>query len=150
MNKFQQDLQFSRVFEIELIKHLEDVDRFEQVLDHIAFYDYDIKIFKNNGNIETYEVKCDRIAYKTGNIAIEYFNRGKKSGIQTSKATYYAIFCIDDLNSYELYIIPRKKLIKMINKQEFFMNKKTFDDSHFVLFKKQQIKDNCILYKSIY
>jgi hypothetical protein len=158
MNKFHQDLEFARVYEIELIKHLENVNRFEQAPDKV-FSDYDMKIFKNDGSIETYEVKCDRICngyngYSSNNIAIEYqqFREGimKKTGISKSKSNYWAIFCLDEFNAYELLIISRKKLIKMINNQEFISKKKSFDNSYFVLFKKQQIKDNCILYKSIY
>lgn len=152
MNNFKSDLDFSRIYEIELIKHLDNIDRFEQAPD-MAFSDYDIKIFKTDNTIETYEVKCDRIGSRTGNIAIEYqqFRQGimKKTGISKSKAKYWAIFLIDEFLSYELFIIPRKKLIKMINNQEYFDSKKTYDNSFFVLFKKQQIKINSILYKSM-
>ena len=35
------------------------------------------------------EVKTDLQAYKTGNVYIEYFSRGKPSGISTSQAEYY-------------------------------------------------------------
>jgi hypothetical protein len=153
MNSFKKDLDQSRIYELELIKHLDDVDRFEQVSEKILFSDYDIKIFKNDGSTETYEIKCDRIAYKTGNIAIEYQqfreNKMKKTGISTSKALYWAIFCIDDFNSYDLYIIKRNTLIKMINNQEYITQKKTADNSYFLLFKKDKIKDNCILYKNV-
>lgn len=152
MNSFKSDLDFSRIYEIELIKHLDNVDRFEQAPD-MAYYDHDIKIFKTDNTIETYEVKCDRIAYKTGNIAIEYqqfrSNILKKTGISKSRATYWAIFCIDEFNSYELFIIKRRTLIKMINNQEYITEKKTSDNSYFLLFKKDQIKDNCILYKNV-
>ncbi len=153
---FYADLNKSRIYELELIKHPNDVDRFEQSPDDIAFHDYDLKVFKTDNTIDTYEVKCDLQCngkYKTDNIAIEYqqFREGimKNTGISKSKAKYYAIFCIDDFLSYELFIIERRKLKTMINNQEFISSKKTFDNSYFVLFKKQQIKDNSIMYKSI-
>jgi hypothetical protein len=38
---------------------------------------------------KTIEVKCDRIAIKTGNVYIEYESRGKPSGIATSQADYW-------------------------------------------------------------
>jgi hypothetical protein len=38
---------------------------------------------------KTIEVKCDRIAVKTGNVYIEYESRGKPSGISTSQADYW-------------------------------------------------------------
>jgi hypothetical protein len=156
MNSFKKDLDQSRIYELELIKHLDDVDRFEQSPDHYAFSDYDMKIFKKDGTNETYEIKCDRICngnYKTGNIAIEYQqfreNKMKKTGISTSKSNYWAIFCIDEFNSYDLYVIKRRTLIKMINNQEYITQKKTADNSYFLLFKKDKIKDNCILYKNV-
>jgi hypothetical protein len=158
MNTFKKDLEQSRIYELELIKHLKDVDRFEQAPDDIAFYDYDIKIYKTDETIETHEVKCDKYCngyngFSSGNIAIEYqqFREGKikKTGISKSKAKYYSIFCLDSLDGYELFIIERKKLKQMINNQEFIANKKTSDESFFVLFKKSQIKNNSVLYKYI-
>ena len=35
------------------------------------------------------EVKYDLQALKTGNVYVEYYSRGKKSGISTSEAEYY-------------------------------------------------------------
>ena len=46
-------------------------------------------------NSKTIEVKYDLQAMKTGNVYIEYFSRGKASGISTSQADYYC-FCIGD------------------------------------------------------
>lgn len=36
------------------------------------------------------EVKTDRIAHRTGNIAVEYASRGLPSGISTTEADYWA------------------------------------------------------------
>lgn len=41
------------------------------------------------------EVKRDFLATKTGNIFIEYFSRGKKSGISVSQADYYCFWLSD-------------------------------------------------------
>jgi len=57
------------------------------------------------------EVKSDAIAKKTGNVFVEYQSRGKKSGIATSEADYYA-FEID--NTYIL--ISTEKLSKACRK----------------------------------
>lgn len=35
------------------------------------------------------EVKCDRKAWQTGNVFIEVYSRGKRSGICTTKADYW-------------------------------------------------------------
>lgn len=48
------------------------------------------------------EVKTDRMAHKTGNIAIEFQCRGRLSGIATSEADYWA-FVLND-NKFVLFI----------------------------------------------
>ncbi len=48
--------------------------------------DFDFKI---NSSQLCFEVKNDLMAFKTGNIAIEYESRGKASGITTTKAQYW-------------------------------------------------------------
>ena len=40
-------------------------------------------------NLKTIEVKYDLQALKTNNVYVEYFSRGKLSGISTSQADYY-------------------------------------------------------------
>lgn len=54
----------------------------------------------------TIEVKLDLLTQKTGNIAIEYRSRGKKSGISTTKAKYWAfVISIDDKGYEEFPIV---------------------------------------------
>ncbi len=59
-------------------------------------FKYDLKVGqikeKELGNIfssSTVEVKYDLKALKTKNVYVEYFSRGKLSGISTSNADYY-------------------------------------------------------------
>ena len=52
------------------------------------------------------EVKYDLQALKTNNVYVEYYSRGKKSGISTSQADYYC-FCI--ANSFHLIQIDELK-----------------------------------------
>ena len=146
MNQFEKDLMFSQLYEIELLKHI-TYDQFEQAPSDKAFSLWDIKII-NNGVETTYEVKTDKRAIETQNIAIEYYNRGSKSGIHTTKCNYWAHFCIDELGGYKLYIIPRKHLIKMINKGEYKRIAKTYDDSYFFLIEMSKLKD--YLFKTVY
>jgi len=61
-NDFKYDLKVGQIKEVELAK-----------------------IFNNS----TIEVKYDLRALDTGNVYVEYFSRGKKSGISTSEADYY-------------------------------------------------------------
>lgn len=51
------------------------------------------------------EVKTDLKAKSTGNVYVEYYSRGKPSGISTSEADYYC-FIIED----NLHLIPSQKL----------------------------------------
>ena len=44
---------------------------------------------------KTIEVKYDLQALKTGNVYVEYYSRGKKSGISTSQSDYYC-FCFGE------------------------------------------------------
>ena len=59
-------------------------------------FKYDLKVghvkeeeLGNILNSSTIEVKYDLKALKTGNVYVEYFSRGKQSGISKSKADYY-------------------------------------------------------------
>lgn len=52
------------------------------------------------------EVKHDLQAPKTGNVYVEYFSRGKKSGINTTEADYYC-FCIG--NTFHLIEVEELK-----------------------------------------
>jgi hypothetical protein len=51
----------------------------------------DLQISLLGGTVKTIEVKEDRYHAKSGNFAIEYFSRGKPSGINVTKADYYLI-----------------------------------------------------------
>lgn len=146
MNTFKIDLAFSQFFEIELLKHIE-FDSFEQAPSDKAFSLWDIKTIKD-GMETTYEVKTDKRALESGNIAIEYHNRGRDSGIKTTKCNYWAHFCIDPVSGYQLYLIPRKILIKMINNGEYKRTAQTADNSHFVLIEISKLKQ--YLFKSVY
>ncbi len=75
-----------------------------------AIKEYDI-IVKYNAQtsieLETkYEIKADRLSYKTGNVCIEIANCGRPSGITSTKSDYWGYFVIKD---YDLYLIPNSK-----------------------------------------
>lgn len=112
---FLNDLKFGKKYENELLKYLY-YDSYETI-DGI-FKDYDLKININQKSI-TYEVKADRITYKTNNIAIEYECSKKKSGISTTKADFYAYFIIKPNDNYDLYIIPTKDIKTFIKENKF-------------------------------
>ena len=59
------------------------------------------------------EVKCDRIAHKTGRIYIEVYSRGKESGISTTQADYW-IYIIQDREV--MFLIPVEHLRALCRK----------------------------------
>jgi hypothetical protein len=59
------------------------------------------------------EVKTDRMAHKTGNVAIEFKCRGRLSGIATSEADYWALV----LNENKLIIFIRTEILRAICRQ---------------------------------
>ena len=112
---FVEDLKFGKKYEIELLKYL-DYESYDFV--DGLFKDYDLKININQKST-TYEVKADRITYKTNNIAIEYECSKKKSGILTTKADFYAYFIIKPNDNYDLYIIPTKDIKAFIKEKKY-------------------------------
>lgn len=111
---FVKDLKLGQKYEDELLKYVEH-DGYEKI--EGCFKDWDIK-FTLMGNTTTYEVKCDRLAYKTGNFAIEYNSRDKPSGISTSTADYWAFFIIKS-ESHDCYLIETSVLKNRIAKGLF-------------------------------
>lgn len=68
-------------------------------------FKYDLKIGQvkeeelgNILNSSTIEVKYDLKALSTGNVYVEYFSRGKKSGLATSQSEYYCFAFGDTLH----------------------------------------------------
>ena len=113
--KFISDLKFGNFYELKL---LEQIQYDEYKISEGNFKPYDIKIIKNNKSIK-YEVKADRLAYKTGNIAIEFQFSNKNSGILTTRAKFYAYFIIKPNDKYDLYIIPVKKIKELIQNKKY-------------------------------
>ena len=65
------------------------------------------------GNV-TVEVKTDRLAVKTGNLAIEFRYRGRPSGIQTTKSDEYFFVVVEEDGSIRYRLnIPTAKLKKI-------------------------------------
>ena len=82
-------------------------------------FKYDLEVGqvgeKYLGNIlqsKKIEVKTDLQAHKTGNIFIEYYSRGRPSGISTSEADFYAFILSNEkivlIKTTELKTICRR------------------------------------------
>jgi hypothetical protein len=120
---FYADLKLGHKYEDELLKYVEH-DEYEKVEGY--FKAWDIK-FSLCGNKTTYEVKCDRLAHKTGNLAVEYRCRDKPSGISTTTADYWAFFVIRG-TTHDCYIIKTSVLKERISNGEFM--ERTGGDNH--------------------
>ena len=107
MNKFYNCLKDAKKYEVETLKYL-DFDEYEFNDDNR----FDIKIIKDNIT-KLIEVKKEILASKTGNIAIEYFCRGKASGIDVTEAEDYYYYVVYP-NKYRLFKIPVPELKNMI------------------------------------
>jgi hypothetical protein len=103
---FAADLKFGQGYEMNLLKFV-DHDGYAQA--EGVFKKWDMKLFKGDA-CTTYEVKADRMAVRTGNIALEYESSGKPSGIRATTADYWAIFTIRSVGDYDCYIIPTSVL----------------------------------------
>lgn len=107
MNKFYSCLEDAKKYEVETLKYLK--------FDEYEFNDdnrYDIKITKNN-IVKLIEVKKEKLASKTGNIVIEYFCRGKPSGINVTQAEVYYYYVVSE-DGYRLFKIPVIDIKNMI------------------------------------
>ena len=70
-------------------------------------------------NSVKWEVKADRLAFKTGNVAIEIACNGVPSGITSTEADFYAYFIVQPFNDPTLYIIPTDKLKDLTANPEY-------------------------------
>ena len=83
-------------------------------MDYNNYFKYDLKVGQVKeeelGKIfssDTVEVKHDLKALSTGNVYVEYFSRGKKSGISTSQSDYY---CFAFGNTFHLISTKELKI----------------------------------------
>jgi hypothetical protein len=89
--------------------------RFIKYNDDSAF---DILFENDEYDVVTYEVKTDLFEKNmdeggTGNMAIEYKCRGKKSGIRKTKAMYFAYY-IPNVRDKQLWVIEVEDLKKLL------------------------------------
>lgn len=89
-------------------------------MDYNNDFKYDLKIGqakeKELGNIfnsKTIEVKYDLKALETRNVYVEYFSRGKLSGISSTLADYYC-FCFGETYHIIATIILKERCRKYI------------------------------------
>lgn len=99
MGHWETDLQFGNHYERIAAELLEDGD----VVTPPPGVKHSAWDFLHNGT--SYEVKADRRAKTTGNFAIEYEHSRVPSGVATSQADYWILFCVK-ANGYDAYRVP--------------------------------------------
>lgn len=107
---FINDLTFGNQWERNLLNYIEH--------DTVVFSPkgckgWDVEL-EYQGNKVRYEVKADRMAHRTGNLAIEFACNNVPSGITTTEADFYAYFIIRDGLEPHLYLIPTADLKAMM------------------------------------
>jgi len=123
---FISDLKFGQKYEQKLLELL-PYDSFTHKVGYSKKKDitldgfnknYDLTITKDDITTK-YEVKSDRRAINTNNIAIEFECRSKPSGIMTTEADIYAYFIIKPADDFDLYLISVEDLKQMIKDKKY-------------------------------
>lgn len=143
---FRKDLEFGMKYELKSIMYYQDNDYDLIIHSKTKVSQYDFIISKDDQEYKI-EVKADRLAYKTGNICIEYEGKNKrKSGISITEADYYNYYIINDRAEYEFYIIPVNDIKEMI-KDKLYHRKISvyYGNSKCYLFKKEKFKKYLVI-----
>ena len=104
--KFEEDLKMGQEYEIKALDYLK-YDKYE--IKKGYFKEYDI-ILDDTTKVE---VKAEKMASITGNIAIEYSCSGRPSGILTTEADLWVHFIVFDAYE-ECYCIPIQDLRNIV------------------------------------
>lgn len=109
---FQSDLKFGEAYQ-HLLKELVEHDLCSMSKGN--FKEWDVKMTKDGFDL-TFEVKADRLATKTGNMAIEIACSGKPSGLTASKADYWAYFIH---GTRDWYMMDTEELRDMLKAKKY-------------------------------
>jgi hypothetical protein len=126
-------------------------DRFEKLLQDTGyktqrapnryFPDWDIKAIQPiTHKVLTFEVKFDSMSDDTGNVAIEYESRGKKSGISTTKATCWVQF-FD--NTFHIVMVDTLRQKMLVLKHRDVIGGDPGSETKMYLIKKDKFKSIC-------
>jgi len=111
--------------------------------------DYDLLMQTKDGKQFSIEVKEDFMCEKTGNVAVEYWSRGKASGISVTVADYY-FYVIHEPLRLTVNSIKTDLLKRLIITKQYFSEVSGGDagsDTKNYLFKLEVIKKH---FKEIY
>jgi len=97
MSNFKKDLFMGSSFEKECQKYFNNIEF--SPFTKFCKYDFISEDVK-------YEVKADRMSFKSGNLCIEIECNNKPSGLSTTEADFYIYFVIKPNDDYNIYKIP--------------------------------------------
>ena len=109
---FQDDLALGEQYQSKLLDLIE-WDSYEMAQGR--FKAWDVKIV-HDGETVTFEVKADRRAVSTKNLAIEFSCNGVPSGIASTEADYWVYFIIGT-NTY--YLMPTNVIRRAIEQKQY-------------------------------
>lgn len=109
---FYEDRDFGEAYQHKLLELIE-FDEYSMAKGD--FKPYDVKIVHAKETI-LFEVKADRKAASTKNLAIEFEYDGRPSGIQTTDAHYWAYFIV---GTDKYYLIPTLEIRKAIEEKQY-------------------------------
>lgn len=112
---FKSDLKFGKKYEL-LSTWFNDYDRVVLAPEK-KFKDFDYYTIKGDKKI-AYEIKADKLSYRTGNLAIEFQCNNKPSGLTATKSDYWIIFAVDANGKYEVYKFPVNELKELVLKEK--------------------------------
>ncbi len=102
------DLELGQSYEDEAIRLLGGSGRtIKKAPKDKAFSDWDFCL-----DDESFEVKADRLAHRTGNLVIEHTCNGRPSGIRSTKAEWWCYFVLNPSGGYRYYKIPSSVIRK--------------------------------------
>lgn len=115
---FDKDLEFGKQYQLK-VKDLFEWEEFVNTEGYLKEFDITGSFKTEEGNLikTKWEVKADRRAKQTGNIAIEFESNGKPSGITTTTADFW-IYFIHGENTY--YLIPTSVLRRKVKQNRWW------------------------------
>ena len=151
MNKFQKDLKTGHEYEKRSLLYL-DYDTHEFIKGYHK--EYDLEIIKDDKKI-TIEVKSDKQASLTGNLAIEYKCNKKPSGITSTTADFWVYFIVYS-DREECYKIPTEELKELVKgckkvsggdgmRSRMYLLNKSIVQKYLINFKNKKDKANYII-----
>ena len=112
ISRFQKNMNYGHAMEKLVLPYLGDFAKCEFAPRNRSFKDYDIKLTLKDDSIETYEIKCDRCCFRTGNFFVKVGDElNRPAGLRTSKADCYCFIKVDALDVIQcVYIIDTQSL----------------------------------------